>query len=116
MKQYYKNNPDKYNRHKEKYVKLNDELWRVATQALMAERLYGGCTDCGEKDPVVLEFDHRDPKDKKFTIGTHKGIKRPIEDFIAELDKCDVVCANCHRRRTAKQFGSWKQNLPDKGV
>lgn len=116
MKDYYKNNPEKYKKHKDQYVRLNDEEWKIKTHALMAERLYDGCMDCGEADPVVLEFDHRNPKDKKFTIGTSKGVKRPIEDFIAELDKCDTVCANCHRKRTARRFGNWRQNLPPKGV
>lgn len=112
MKQYYKNKPDKYEKHKKKYVKLNDELWKIKTQALMAERFVTGCMDCGEMNPVVLDFDHRNPSEKSFSIGSDRGVKRPIEDFILELNKCDVVCANCHRIRTAKMFGSWRLNLP----
>lgn len=57
-----------------------------------------GCADCGEDDPIVLEFDHR--RDKSFTIGNNS---RGWSVVLAELEKCDVVCANCHRRRTHKR-------------
>jgi hypothetical protein len=60
------------------------------------------CVDCGEEDPVVLEFDHL--RDKKFPIS--KGLTdRNWQDVLDEIAKCDVVCANCHRRRTAKRGG-----------
>ena len=56
------------------------------------------CVDCGETDPIVLEFDHL--ADKDFDIGTSLD-RRPWEAILAEIAKCEVVCANCHRRRTA---------------
>jgi hypothetical protein len=60
------------------------------------------CVDCGEGDPIVLEFDHL--RDKKFSIS--EGIQgRRWQDVLDEIAKCDVVCANCHRRRTAKRGG-----------
>jgi hypothetical protein len=66
------------------------------------------CVDCPETDPIVLEFDHLIREDKK------KGISKMMQDYtweqiLLEIDKCEVVCANCHKRRTAKQFGWWKQ-------
>lgn len=58
------------------------------------------CIDCGEKDPIVLEFDHL--RDKEFSVG--KGIRdRAWKSVLDEMAKCEVVCANCHRRRTAKR-------------
>jgi hypothetical protein len=60
------------------------------------------CVDCGENDPVVLEFDH--VGDKAFNIS--KGLRdRPWTAVLDEIGKCDVVCANCHRRRTARRGG-----------
>jgi hypothetical protein len=60
------------------------------------------CTDCGEPDPVVLEFDHL--SDKRFDVG--KGIRdRNWQSVLDEIAKCEVVCANCHRRRTAHRGG-----------
>jgi len=60
------------------------------------------CADCGETDPMVLEFDHL--ADKAFGIA--KGLRdRNWESVLNEIAKCDVVCANCHRRRTARRGG-----------
>lgn len=65
------------------------------------------CVDCGETDIVVLDFDHRDPLVKAHNVmvlAMHKGWAR----VLAEIAKCDVRCANCHRRRTAEHFG-WRK-------
>ena len=60
------------------------------------------CVDCGETDPVVLEFDHL--KDKEFGVG--QGLRdRNWQSVLDEMAKCEVVCANCHRRRTARRGG-----------
>lgn len=64
------------------------------------------CVDCGESDPIVLEFDHIDRTTKLFTIsGRDVGLNRLME----EISKCEVRCANCHRRRTAQQF-AWSKH------
>ena len=62
------------------------------------------CVDCGEKDPIVLEFDHTDPNEKSFSIADAIFWK-PWDEIQRELAKCEVRCANCHRRRTATQRG-----------
>lgn len=61
------------------------------------------CIDCGETDPVVLEFDHRDPDLKSYCVASKLRNCR-WETLLKEIIKCDVRCANCHRRRTSKQF------------
>jgi len=65
------------------------------------------CADCGETDPIVLEFDHRDPTTKVDDIAGMAGYAswRKIE---LEIAKCDVVCASCHKRRTAIKYG-WRR-------
>ena len=63
------------------------------------------CVDCGETDPLVLDFDHRDPSLKRSEVG-RLAIHKPWAIVLAEIAKCDVRCANCHRKRTAQQF-SW---------
>lgn len=60
------------------------------------------CVDCGETDPIVLDFDHRPGWDKKFTIGLNTNYC--FATLEKEIKKCDVRCANCHRRKTAVQF------------
>jgi glucan phosphorylase len=62
------------------------------------------CIDCGESDPIVLEFDHQ--RDKRYQISRMLG-NHSWENILKEIEKCDVRCANCHRRRTSKQF-NWK--------
>ncbi len=57
----------------------------------------GKCACCGYADhPGVLDFHHVDPSTKEFSIGD-KGYTRSWEKIKAELDKCILVCANCHR-------------------
>lgn len=57
------------------------------------------CVDCGETDIVVLEFDHVRGKKKNLNLMIHGTYS--IKTIQAEIDKCDVVCVNCHRVRTA---------------
>ncbi len=61
------------------------------------------CVDCGERDPVVLEFDHI--REKLFDIGANLR-DLTWQSLLDEIAKCEVVCANCHRRRTARRRGS----------
>lgn len=58
------------------------------------------CVDCGENDPIVLDFDHRDPALKFKKISDLVSEIRSWESLITEISKCDVRCANCHRRKT----------------
>ncbi|HEV2009592.1 MAG TPA: hypothetical protein VGS17_01005 [Candidatus Limnocylindria bacterium] len=65
------------------------------------------CVDCGETNPVVLDFDHVDPTTKRWSVGRMLS-RRTTTAVRREMSKCVVRCANCHRRRTAVQF-----NFPD---
>ena len=65
------------------------------------------CVDCGESDPVVLEFDHRDPAQKVANVSRLIHSSTPGK-VLAEIERCDVRCGNCHRIRTAAQFGSYR--------
>jgi hypothetical protein len=70
------------------------------------------CADCGESDPMVLEFDHLDADANAFDIGA--GLPyRSWSSVIEEIGKCEVVCANCHRRRTARRAGTIRAVLLD---
>lgn len=65
------------------------------------------CVDCGESDSVVLEFDHRE-LDAKLNDVSRLIHNSTLSAVQAEIEKCDVRCGNCHRIRTAKQFGSYR--------
>ena len=63
----------------------------------------GGCMDCGmevnDRTIVCFDLDHRDPQQKSFTI-SYMIDKASPNDIRDELEKCDVVCRNCHALRT----------------
>lgn len=60
------------------------------------------CADCGGVfDPVCMDFDHRPGTKKLFTI-SHGIARRTYDAVLAEIAKCDIVCANCHRIRTLR--------------
>lgn len=62
------------------------------------------CVDCGETDILVLEFDHLRDKEANVANLMRSGWKRVQR----EIEKCEVVCANCHRRRTAKRTPNYR--------
>jgi hypothetical protein len=67
------------------------------------------CVDCGETRPPVLEFDHIN-NDKEFNISHMVSSAFSIKRIEAEITKCEVRCANCHRIKTAKQYEYRKLN------
>lgn len=70
---------------------------RVKIKELSIEYKGGKCEKCGyNKCKDALDFHHLDPNEKDFGIG-HKGYTRAWEKIKVELDKCILVCANCHR-------------------
>ena len=69
------------------------------------------CVDCGERDLVVLEFDHlRDKVDHLSRLVTGGASE---EKLLREMEKCEVVCVNCHRRRTARRRGTLRHRLDE---
>ena len=87
--------------------KANAELYTWKEALLRTAWLFdffknNPCADCGETDPLVLEFDHLG--NKSFDIGRATRAKSWTA-FLAEIEKCEVVCANCHRIRTGLRAG-----------
>ena len=87
------------NNHKYRKI-LRDFVWDYLKQH--------PCKMCGETDPVVLEFDHLGISKKENDISklicnsTNKNV------LLKEIEKCQVLCSNCHKRKTAKDFNQWK--------
>ncbi len=101
-----------YARNRQVYITRNVENMRLRRRVLKQKvweyLVAHGCVDCGETDPVVLEFDHVDPATKKSEIYWLTQCGYGWTCISAEINKCQVRCANCHRRRTAEQF-SWQK-------
>lgn len=68
------------------------------------------CVMCGESDPRVLEFDHIDPDTKRSTVAKLMNDNHGLQAIKDEIEKCRVLCANCHRRHTAEQFDTYKHS------
>lgn len=84
----------------------NAEQSRTNAEFLIEYLAAHPCVDCGETDIVVLEFDHQ--RDKLLDVSALSREGYSLARLKQEIAKCEVVCANCHRRRTAKQFGWYK--------
>lgn len=69
------------------------------------------CIDCGQADPMVLEFDHVDRSTKSYEI-SEASRGKSVKNLLAEMAKCVVRCANCHRKKTYKDLG-WETPYTD---
>ena len=103
-----------YERHREEHLARvaqrraeQQEALRILILAYLTKH---PCVECGEKDPVVLEFDHRDRAEKVAAVSYLVRQGCSIEKVQAEIAKCDVRCANCHRRRHAREVG-WRHRV-----
>lgn len=66
------------------------------------------CVDCGETDPAVLEFDHVHGE-KNHEVAVIIGRGSSLETLKREIELCEVRCANCHRRKTARERGFFRR-------
>ena len=103
MKSHYINNSAKY--------KAKARTWTIGQRVVVRDYLYNylkahSCVDCGEANPVVLEFDHVKGI-KKSNISDMISQGRSLKTVQEEIDKCETRCANCHRMKTAKDY-NWR--------
>lgn len=98
----------KENKHKhtKESREWKQERRRFNNSILSELKIALGCKDCGyNANPIALDFDHLPCFKKEF------GISRVVDNYsisriLDEVDKCEVVCANCHRIRTKNRRGS----------
>lgn len=96
---------DPLTKRKENYLKRKTRVVEENQLKLYQYLEKHSCVDCGEKDIVLLDFDHlRDKKENisKMLLGGYS-----YEAIMEEIKKCDVVCVKCHRYRTAIR-ANWK--------
>jgi len=101
-----------YQKNKQPYkdrAKETNKARRNATFSFLIQYLeLHPCVDCGETDPIVLQFDHVfGQKESSVSNLVNKGRVSALKQ---EIEKCEVRCANCHTRKTAQQFG-WRKLL-----
>jgi len=85
----------KQNLNRKEQLSKNVVEWRKRTKIKLVEYKGGECEMCGYKKCIdALEFHHKNPNEKDFTIS---GKSWSFERLKKEVDKCILVCANCHR-------------------
>ena len=99
VSEYHKNGFDKQGRQKYRgYCKTcanKREMERYWEKREYVDAQRTQCAKCGDTRTYLLDFHHKNPNEKEFTIGTMKrGAKETIQK---EIDKCICLCANCHR-------------------
>ena len=107
-----------YEQHKEYYLALQKKRVELHRQ-MIREAKNVPCADCGRRYPhYVMDFDHRPGEKKCFNVSIAAGQPRlSWAKLAAEIAKCDVVCANCHRERTHQrrmaELGLEAENMID---
>lgn len=99
-----------YQRNKKEYIEKARARWKRNISFLFEYKKSHPCVDCGESDPIVLDFDHgdNDQKERDLSIGARNGWS--ISHLLEEVAKCEIRCSNCHRRKSQKQF-SWYKDI-----
>lgn len=69
---------------------------RRRSKAVGVQKLGGKCKKCGTEKIYLLDFHHRDPSEKEEALATISK-NYDFDKFFEELEKCDILCANCHR-------------------
>ncbi len=107
-----------YRKKQKKCIADNHKYNLVIARQLIAEFRKNGCGKCDEKNHDCLCAHHKNPKTKKFSLGSLKGTK-PTPDMVRkELRKCVCLCLNSHaklhakqrRRQTKKEINSVKKS------
>lgn len=96
-KQHFLDNKDSYHKRIKVYKK---ELAETNRQNVLDYWKEHPCVDCGETHPATLQFDHKG--NKKMPVAKMIA-SYPWATVKAEIEKCDVRCANCHMKKTAKE-------------
>jgi len=98
-RKFYHTHPD----YVSKKIIHNRKRGLIALQWIREYKNKIGCLYCGEKDYRCLDFHHKDPKDKKRCLSQmHLYSMATIKK---EIEKCEVICSNCHRKNFSKKGG-----------
>ena len=101
-----------YQRHRTEHVARTSRrrnTWKKLVREFLVEFYKTHpCESCGFSNPAALEFHHKDPKLKKIEVSRMINGSYSLEYAQKEIDKCSVLCANCHRILTSKEYGWFK--------
>ena len=83
---------------KKEFIKVKKDRRERLSLFIQAIKAAQFCANCGETDPICLDFHHKDPKKKKFSIANSPRLGHSEEVIFKEIKKCVVICKNCHAR------------------
>lgn len=87
-----------YERNKDLQIQRNRDRKDRIRQWIQDYKAQHGCAHCGERHPACLDLHHKEPSEKEYNVGSVFAIGWKIERIQSELDKCIILCANCHRK------------------
>jgi hypothetical protein len=98
---------------KSEYVKRTKRKRMALVSAFKVE---AGCSRCDERHPACLDLHHLDPETKnpkltkikatgRYYTGGSRWVDLSFAEIESELEKCEVLCSNCHRKETALRLG-----------
>lgn len=91
---------ENYVRNKKTYLARSKARKDISKKFVEGFRKDSRCVDCGNADYRVLDFDHQPEYKKSLDVCIMAASGYSISTIITEINKCHVVCANCHRIRT----------------
>lgn len=91
LRKHYREHKSYYAKKREKYRALFQKRWEEYKATLQ-------CTVCGESHSACIEFHHEDPAKKEHNVSVMLRQLASWERIMAEVEKCTVLCANCHRK------------------
>lgn len=107
-KRHYKQNKEAY----KKRASVNNKIYEERNrQELIKYLQQHPCEKCNVQDIEVLDFHHKDQKEKEHHISymLHGGFS--WKTILKEINKCQVVCANCHRKIHNKLIGAYRSSV-----
>lgn len=90
-----------YNKIKEQSNTYHSQTLRGLKRKIKFINLLGGkCSSCGYKDNIsALDFHHKNPRNKSFSLDLRQLSNTKESTLLLELNKCEILCANCHREK-----------------
>ena len=82
----------------EKQRKKNRQFAENRRRWLVEYKKTLSCIRCIENHPATLTFHHKKSSEKSFEIGNAIGLGVSLKRLVAEIEKCEVLCANCHAK------------------
>lgn len=90
-------------------LKQKEKSRRIKRAYIWQYKKENPCIDCGEANPICLQFDHIKPK--FMDVGIMAAGGHSIKKLKNEINKCVIRCANCHLKKTALEQGWYKEEL-----